>query len=136
MAQKKKAAPILGRPLIRANQKVGLELEVREVAKAAVELADLAASIDQTLNTRPSWVRFWVNVQTHGLAWLTPSATGGEFGAVRHLNGNFMVLWMAFGFHRFVSRLLWYWSRGSDGGASGLQNLVSIQVAVSKPVVR
>ena len=52
-------------------------------------------------------------------AWfglVTPSAAG-EFGAVRHLNGDFVVLWMAFGFHRFVSRHLWHWSRGCIHGA-------------------
>ena len=54
--QKKKAAPEMGRPLFAWNQQFGLELEVREVTKAAVELANLTTGINQALNTGPGWV--------------------------------------------------------------------------------
>ena len=55
IVQKKKAAPD-GAALIRLKPTVGLELEVREVTKAAVELANLTTGINQTLNTGPGWV--------------------------------------------------------------------------------
>ena len=56
IVQKKKATPETGRPLFSCNRKVGLELEVREVTKAAVELANLTTGINQALNTGPGWV--------------------------------------------------------------------------------
>ena len=56
IVQKKKAAPEMGRPLFAWNQQVGLELEVREVTKAAVELTNLTTGINQALNTGPGWV--------------------------------------------------------------------------------
>ena len=76
-----------------AENKSGLFLDA-EIGEALVELGQLTAGIDQTVNAGPCRMRFGVDIKTQRIAGLAPGGAGLEFAAVGHDHINFMVVGM------------------------------------------
>src|SRR3546814_18223449 len=59
----------------------------RQPAKTLVEARDLAALIEQTaVAAGPCRVHFWIDVELHRIAFLSPGGTGFKYGAVGNLH--------------------------------------------------
>jgi hypothetical protein len=77
-----------------------------ETGEAFFELRELTAAVEQTMNTSPSRMAFRIDVKLQNVARIAPGRFGGEAAAVRHLNGDFMVIGMDVFFHRLSLRNL------------------------------
>ena len=75
----------------------GAETEALELL---VEARDATSAVEQLLRTaRPSRMGVRINIELHLVTGLAPCGAGGEFGAIRHDNGDGVVVWMNIGLH-------------------------------------
>ena len=84
-------------PTMKRPKALALE---REAAETLVELGNLTTGIEKTLlPAGPSRVRERINIENHGVAFLTPSGARFENGAVGHLDLDHVIVGMALFFH-------------------------------------
>jgi hypothetical protein len=93
-------------PINRQEGEICLVITDIETGEAFFELRELTAAVEQTMNTSPSRMAFRIDVKLQNVARIAPGRFGGEAAAVRHLNGDFMVIGMDVFFHRLSLRNL------------------------------
>ena len=70
-----------------------------EIRVTLIEFGDLSASIDQPVLSGPGWMGLRIDVEAQRVAWLSPSGAGDKGRAIRHLDGDLMVIGVNFFFH-------------------------------------
>ena len=64
-----------------------------------VKLSQLPATVQKAVYASPGRMGFRVNVQLDGVSSFAPSWASRVAAAIRHLDGDFVVVWMSFFFH-------------------------------------
>ena len=92
------AAPIGSTP----DAVLGLIRFEAEAAETLVKAGNLTILRNTLRAAGPCWVRFWINVQCHRVAFLAPRGAGLEFGPIGHFNRNHVVIGVDIFFHEGV----------------------------------
>ena len=71
----------------------------RKPTETLVELGNAAARIELAGAASPGWVRCRINIQHQRIPLFAPSGAGFKGAAIGHLDGDPMIIGVAFGFH-------------------------------------
>jgi hypothetical protein len=70
-----------------------------DVLKAFIEFADLSARIYEAMDTRPGWMRLWVDFKTQGIALFAPCGHHRAFRTISHNDLDFVIVGVDTFFH-------------------------------------